>query len=164
MAFSFTVGRMDEHANTVQFTVRSDYNYVVMENTEYIETRIPLTSNTTVFTILQHLRCTSRRNKIAGITFLNKAEINDDDENDWSDIDDILKMHPSMINGSFTVTIQNKVSPPRPHADYMELFDHKGKSYIRDYRNYVWEWFAFKGAGAWCGIYDPDTDTISVEN
>lgn len=178
MAFSFTVGRMNEHGHTVQFTVRSDYNYVIMENTEntentqntqYSETRIPLTNDTTVFVILQHLQCTSRRNKIAAITFLNevprnKAEIKDDDENDWSDIDDILKMHPSMINGTFTVTIQNKVSPPRPDATYMELFDHKGKSYIRDYRNHVWEWIAFKGAGAWCGVYDIYTDTISVEN
>lgn len=175
MAFSFTVGRINEHCHTVQFTVRSDYNYVIMENTEntqntqYSETRIPLTSDTTVFVILQHLQCTSRRNKIAAITFLNevprnKAEIKDDDENDWSDIDDILKMHPSMINGTFTVTIQNKVSLPRPDATYMELFDHKGKSYIRDYRNHVWEWIAFKGAGAWCGVYDIYTDTISVEN
>jgi hypothetical protein len=172
MAFSFTVGRMDEHANTVQFTVRSDYNYVIMktmENTDHIETRIPLTSDTTVFVILQHLQCTSRRNKIAAITFLNevtrnKAEIKDDDEHDWSDMDDILKMHPSMINGRFTVTIQNKVSPPRPDSTYMELLDHNGKSYIRDYRNHVWEWIPFKGAGAWCGIYDIHTDTISVEN
>ena len=177
MTFSFTVSRMDEHANTIQFTVRSDYNYVIMENmdnTEHDEISIPLTSDTTVFMILQHLRCTSRRNKIAAITFLNEvtrnevtrneADIIDDDEHDWSDMDDILKMHPSMINGRFTVTIQNKVSPPRPHNDYMELLDHNGKSYICDYRNRVWEWIPFKGAGAWCGVYDSYTDTISLEN
>jgi len=172
MAFSFTVGRMDEHGRTTEITVRSDYNYVIMENmdnTEYNETRIPLKSDTTVFTILQHLQCTSRRNKIASITFLkemtrNKVIPKDDDEHDWSDMEDILKMHPSMINGRFTVTIQNKVSPPRPDATYMELLDHNGKSYIRDYRNHVWEWIPFKGAGAWCGVYDSYTDTISVEN
>jgi len=207
MAFSFTVGRMDEHGRTTEITVRSDYNYVIMENmdnTEHSENRILLTSETTVFTILQHLQCTSRRNKIASITFLNEVTKNevtknevtknevtknevtknevtknevtknevtknevtpkDDDEHDWSDMDDILKMHPSMINGRFTVTIQNKVSPPRPDATYMELLDHNGKSYIRDYRNHVWEWIPFKGAGAWCGVYDSYTDTISVEN
>ena len=164
MTFSFTVGRMDEHGRTTEITVRSDYNYVIMENMENTEhtkntkcneTRIPLRSDTTVFTILQHIHCTSRRNKIASITFLNKAEIKDDDEHDWSDMDDILKMHPSMINGRFTVTIQNKVSPPRPDSTYMELLDYNGESYIRDYRNHVWEWIPFKGAGAWCGIYDP---------
>jgi hypothetical protein len=177
MAFSFTVGRIDEHGRTTEITVRSDYNYVIMENmdnTEHSENRILLTSETTVFMILQHIHCTSRRNKIASITFLNevtkkevirnKAEIKDEDEHDWSDMDDILKMHPSMINGRFTVTIQNKVSPPRPDATYMELLDYNGKSYIRDYRNHVWEWIPFKGAGAWCGVYDPDTDTIRVEN
>jgi len=171
MAFSFTVGRMDEHGRTIEITVRSDYNYVIMENmdnTEHSENRILLTSETTVFTILQHLQCTSRRNKIASITFLNEVTKNEvtknDDEHDWSDMEDILKMHPSMINGRFTVTIQNKVSPPRPDATYMELLDHNGKSYIRDYRNHVWEWIPFKGAGAWCGVYDSYTDTISVEN
>jgi len=166
MAFSFTVGRMDEHGRTTEITVRSDYNYIIMENmdnTEHSENRILLTSETTVFTILQHLQCTSRRNKIASITFLNEVT-KDDDEHDWSDMEDILKMHPSMINGRFTVTIQNKVSPPRPDATYMELLDHNGKSYIRDYRNHVWEWIPFKGAGAWCGVYDSYTDTISVEN
>jgi len=181
MAFSFTVGRIDEHGRTTEITVRSDYNYVIMENmdnTEHSENRILLTSETTVFTILQHLQCTSRRNKIASITFLNEVTKNEvirnevtknevtpkDDEHDWSDMDDILKMHPSMINGRFTVTIQNKVSPPRPDATYMELLDHNGKSYIRDYRNHVWEWIPFKGAGAWCGVYDSYTDTIRVEN